>query len=131
MGAFLPPELTKYGRALDAIGHLEDPLAPSSITRLKERGHLVMSGQIVDASIVAVPRQRMTDAEKQVIWEGRISGGWQANPHKLTQKDRDARWTLRRDRTIGLARAEAKLTLANLAYNFDRLIFHERCNAIG
>lgn len=29
-------------------------------------------------------------------------------------------------RTIGLARAEAKLTLVNLAYNFDRLIFHER-----
>ncbi len=29
-------------------------------------------------------------------------------------------------RSIGLARAEAKLTLANLAYNFDRLIFHER-----
>ena len=34
-------------------------------------------------------------------------------------------------RTIGLARAEAKLTLANLAYNFDRLIFHERQVAIG
>ena len=34
-------------------------------------------------------------------------------------------------RTIGLARAEAKLTLANLAYNFDRLIFHERRNAIA
>jgi len=34
-------------------------------------------------------------------------------------------------RTIGLARAEAKLTLANLAYNFDRLIFHERRNAMG
>jgi IS5 family transposase len=29
-------------------------------------------------------------------------------------------------RTIGIARAEAKLTLANIAYNFDRLIFHER-----
>jgi IS5 family transposase len=29
-------------------------------------------------------------------------------------------------RTIGLARAEAKLTLCNLAYNFNRLIFHER-----
>lgn len=30
-------------------------------------------------------------------------------------------------RPIGLvARAEAKFTLANLAYNFDRLIFHER-----
>jgi len=34
-------------------------------------------------------------------------------------------------RTIGLARAEAKLTLANLAYNFDRLVFHERRNAMG
>ncbi|MEL6226135.1 MAG: transposase, partial [Pseudomonadota bacterium] len=34
-------------------------------------------------------------------------------------------------RTIGLARAEAKLTLVNLAYNFDRLIFHERRNAMG
>jgi transposase, IS5 family len=29
-------------------------------------------------------------------------------------------------RTIGIARAEAKLTLANIAYNMDRLIFHER-----
>ena len=34
-------------------------------------------------------------------------------------------------RTIGLARAEAKLTLANLAYNMNRLIFHERRNAMG
>jgi transposase, IS5 family len=34
-------------------------------------------------------------------------------------------------RTIGLARAQAKLTLANLAYNFDRLIFHERRAATG
>ena len=34
-------------------------------------------------------------------------------------------------RTIGLARAQAKLTLANLAYNFDRLIFHERRKAMG
>jgi IS5 family transposase len=34
-------------------------------------------------------------------------------------------------RTIGIARARAKLTLANLAYNFDRLIFHQRCAATG
>jgi IS5 family transposase len=34
-------------------------------------------------------------------------------------------------RTIGIARAEAKLTLANIAYNFDRLIFHERRRAMG
>ncbi len=34
-------------------------------------------------------------------------------------------------RTIGIARAEAKLTLANLAYNFDRLVFHERRATTG
>jgi hypothetical protein len=34
-------------------------------------------------------------------------------------------------RKIGIARTEAKLTLANLAYNFDRLIFHERRNTVG
>ena len=28
--------------------------------------------------------------------------------------------------TIGIARGEAKLTLASLAYNFDRLVFHEK-----
>ncbi len=34
-------------------------------------------------------------------------------------------------RTIGIARAQAALTLANLAYNFDRLIFHERQATTG
>lgn len=34
-------------------------------------------------------------------------------------------------RTIGLARADAKLTLANIAYNFDRLVLHERRGAMG
>ena len=34
-------------------------------------------------------------------------------------------------RTIGLPRAEAKLTLANLAYNFDRLVFHQRRGVTG
>ncbi len=34
-------------------------------------------------------------------------------------------------RTIGLARPEAKLTLADLAYTFSRLIFHERRAGLG
>ena len=34
-------------------------------------------------------------------------------------------------RTIGLVRAEAKLTLANIACNFDRLVFHERRGVMG
>jgi hypothetical protein len=34
-------------------------------------------------------------------------------------------------RTIGLARAETKITLANLAFNMHRLIFHETRAATG
>jgi hypothetical protein len=34
-------------------------------------------------------------------------------------------------RAIGIARVKAKLVLANIAYNFDRLIFHERVGALG
>ena len=63
---------------------------------LKARGHLAMSGQIVDASIVAAPRQRNTEAEKTAIKEGRIPEDWASQPNKLAQKDRDARWTLKR-----------------------------------
>jgi hypothetical protein len=35
------------------------------------------------------------------------------------------------NRTIGIKRAEAKITLANLACNMQRLIFHERPAAAG
>ncbi|WP_460255375.1 transposase [Acidiphilium sp. MT5] len=34
-------------------------------------------------------------------------------------------------RTIGIARAETKITLANLAFNMQRLIFHERLTTTG
>ena len=34
-------------------------------------------------------------------------------------------------RTIGIKRAEAKITLANLTYNTNRLIFHERREEMG
>ena len=52
-------------------------------------------GQIVDASIIAAPKQRNTNAEKRDIKEGRIPAGWADKPAKLAQKDRDARWTVK------------------------------------
>lgn len=67
-------------------------------SHLREHGYLAMSGQIVDASIVAAPRQRNTEAEKAAIREGRIPEDWQDKPAKLAQKDRDGRWTLKRGR---------------------------------
>jgi transposase, IS5 family len=62
---------------------------------LSTAGFLAMSGQIIDASIVAAPKQRNTDGEKRDIKEGRIPPEWAATPAKLRQKDRDARWTVK------------------------------------
>jgi hypothetical protein len=58
---------------------------------LREVGFLAMGGQVVDATIVAAPKQRNTDAEKRDIKEGRIPAEWAKKPAKLWQKDRDAR----------------------------------------
>jgi Transposase domain (DUF772) len=62
---------------------------------LAAAGFLAMSGQIVDASIVAAPKQRNTEGEKRDIKEGRFPTAWAQKPAKLRQKDRDARWTVK------------------------------------
>jgi IS5 family transposase len=67
---------------------------------LKARGYLAMSGQIVDATVVSAPRQRMTKAEKAEVKAGNIPEGWQAHPAKLSQKDRDARWFVKYSKSM-------------------------------
>jgi transposase, IS5 family len=62
---------------------------------LRDAGFLAMSGQIVDATIVAAPKQRNTIAEKQAIREGLIPYAWKYKPAKLAQKDRNACWTVK------------------------------------
>ena len=56
---------------------------------LRQAGYIAMSGQIVDASLVAAPRQRNTDDEKKAIKQGQIPANWKAKPAKLRHKDRD------------------------------------------
>ncbi len=60
-------------------------------TYLGEQGFSARKGQIVDASIVAVPRQRNSREENKQIKEGEIPEDW--NEQKKRQKDTDARWT--------------------------------------
>lgn len=58
---------------------------------LSKSGYLAMGGQIVDATIVAAPKQRNSDGEKAEIKAGEVPAAWQNKPAKLAQKDRDAR----------------------------------------
>ncbi len=64
-------------------------------TTLRCAGYLPMSGQILDATLVAAPKQRNTNAEKADLRAGRIPEDWQDKPSKLSHKDRHARWTLK------------------------------------
>ena len=43
---------------------------------IREAGYLPMAGQIVDASLVAAPKQRNTETEKKDVREGRIPDDW-------------------------------------------------------
>ena len=60
---------------------------------LIEQGYAAKGGQIVDATLIPVPKQHNSDDEKQQIKQGEIPTSWQDNPHKRCQKDTDARWT--------------------------------------
>ena len=67
------------------------PLFERFDAALREAGLIAMGGQIVDASLIAAPKQRNTEDEKQAIKQGHIPEDWKAKPAKLRQKDRDAR----------------------------------------
>jgi hypothetical protein len=64
---------------------------------LADQGFLAMGGQIIDATLIAAPRQKLTVEEKATIREGGTPAHW--SKAKRAQKDRDARWTLKRGRT--------------------------------
>lgn len=133
--------------------------------QLKERGYLAMGGQIVDATLVAAPKQRNTasDVWADTAYRSQANEAWlkrhsrvsrihrrkargkpmpertaHANAAKSKVRARVEHVFARQKdqmglfiRTIGIKRAEAKITLANLAYNMHRLIFHERRAAMG
>jgi IS5 family transposase len=65
---------------------------------LKSQGYLAMGGQIIDASIVQAPRQRMTKEEKATVKIGGTPEAWKEKPAKLAQKDRDARWMVKQSK---------------------------------
>lgn len=64
---------------------------------LHEAGSLAMGGQIIDATVVAAPRQKLTDAEKATVRGGGPPQDW--SKAKRRQKGFDARWTIKRGRS--------------------------------
>jgi transposase, IS5 family len=60
---------------------------------LEAQGYMARGGQMIDATIVLVPKQRNSRDENDAVKAGRTPAEWKRQPAKLRQKDRDARWT--------------------------------------
>jgi len=93
---------------------------------LTKTGFLAMGGQIIDASIVAAPKQRNSDGEKRDIKEGRIPQAWKDKPAKLAQKDRDARWTVKWSKAKPADDGSPRVDLAVPAFGYKNHIGIDR-----
>jgi len=60
---------------------------------LEAKGYAARGGQMVDATIVPVPKQRNSRDENEDVKAGKTPRAWKKDPSKNRQKDKDARWT--------------------------------------
>ena len=67
---------------------------------LEASGYIARGGQMVDATIVAVPRQRNSRDDNEQVKAGTTPKAWEKNPAKNRQKDKDARWTKKNGRSF-------------------------------
>ena len=66
---------------------------------LNEAGYAAQGGQIIDATLIPVPIQRNTREENEQIKRGETPESWNDNPHQHSQKDTDARWTKKNNKS--------------------------------
>lgn len=76
-----------------------DELFAALDTQIWAAGYRPQKGQIIDASLIAAPRQRNSREENAKVKQGEIPADWQDNPAKIRQKDVDARWTKKNGET--------------------------------
>lgn len=114
-----------FREALKRAGAVERLFAQFDTT-LRAAGYLAMGGQIVDATIVAAPKQRNTEAERAAIKAGQIPEGWAEKPAKLRQKDRDARWTVKFSKAKPREDGAPQIDLAVPAFGYKNHVAIDR-----
>src|SRR3977135_2361704 len=87
-----------YREALAKAGAVEE-LFDLFDAHLKDKCSLAMGGQIIDATIVSAPNQHNSREENEAIKEGKTPEDWKSTPAKNRQKDNDARWTKKHERS--------------------------------
>jgi transposase, IS5 family len=112
------------GRALDDLFARLDRAITAA-------GYLPRGGQIVDASLVAAPRQRNTDGEKAAIKEGRSAAEiWPEKPAKARQKDVDGRWTVKYSKAKARADGTKPIDIAIPVYGYKSHVSIDRMHGL-
>ncbi len=89
-------------------------------------GFLLGSGRIIDAAIVAAPKQRDTEGEKRGIKQGRVPPQWANQPATSCQKDREARWTVKSTKARPSKDGMPRVDLAVPAFGYKNHIGIDR-----
>jgi IS5 family transposase len=122
--------LWDFREALIAAGAI-DALFRRLDRAITEAGYLPMAGQIVDATLVAAPRQRNTEAEKAAIKAGKSAGEiWPEKPAKARQKDVDARWTIKFSKARPAADGKPQIDIAIPSFGYKSHISIDRRHGI-
>ncbi|HSM19945.1 MAG TPA: IS5 family transposase [Hyphomicrobiales bacterium] len=122
--------LWDFREALITAGAL-DALFARLDRAITAAGYLPMSGQIMDATLVAAPRQRNTEEEKARIKAGdEAENIWPDKPAKARQKDVDARWTVKFTKAKPAAEGKPQLDIAVPAFGYKSHISIDRRHGI-
>jgi IS5 family transposase len=78
-----------------AQAHVVETLFEQFETYLAAHGLQPRGGQLIDASLVPVPKQRNSRDENATLKAGECPTEWERQPAKRRQKDTDARWTVK------------------------------------
>jgi IS5 family transposase len=97
---------------------------------IQDAGYLPMGGQIIDATLVAAPRQHNTDGEKAAIKAGEMPEAWKDKPAKLRQKDRDARWTVKFSKAKPKHDGEPQIDIAIPVFGYKSHVSIDRRHGI-
>jgi len=98
---------------------------------ITEGGYLPMAGQIVDATLVAAPRQRNTEDEKARIKAGESADKiWPDKPARARQKDTDGRWTVKFSKAKPAADGKPQIDIAVPTFGYKSHISIDRRHGI-
>ncbi len=122
--------LWDFREALIKAGTL-DALFAEMDRAINQAGFIPRSGQIVDASLVAAPRQRNTDAEKAAIKAGKTAAQiWPEKPAKAAQKDTDGRWTVKYSKAKVRADGSKPVDIAIPIYGYKSHVSIDRMHGV-